>query len=385
MNLVSYDVIWRYTILNQFSLLNAILFSSIFSFIFWIFCRKTSWMIRLGLQPLILFGFLCIIRLLVPLEMPFRKIVNSWRILPGIRRLFRLSVFQFQGLEISIGGIGGLIWIVGVAVLILRLGWQWGCYIKRIPQYPEVSTEMMVDLKNWIPEFRGTVRMAEVDTVPCMYGLFRPIIFLPATDYTLENLRLIFLHEWQHFCNRDQWIKLICHLLCCVFWWNPFLWLLKKKLDQLLELRCDYSVLKSLSREEQVNYYTMLLNAYQVAWGKKHLPEGVPALASAHSHDVVLQRFQVGNGVIFKEKSDKKAGMFFSVILLVFFCLSYLVIFQPFSESGLEEDDGVYTTLPETSYLTPNEDGTYTCHIGEQSGIVQDITVEPFISMPIIE
>ena len=45
-----------------------------------------------------------------------------------------------------------------------------------------------------------------------------------------------------------------CYLLCCMFWWNPFLWLLKNKMDQLLELRCYFSVLEKIDTVQQDDY-----------------------------------------------------------------------------------------------------------------------------------
>ena len=88
----------------------------------------------------------------------------------------------------------------------------------------------------------------------------------------IHILHLILLHEWQHFRNRDQWSKLLCYLLCCVFWWNPFLWLLKNKMDQLLELRCDFSVLEKIDTFQQDDYYEMLLGTYRAAREKHSMP-----------------------------------------------------------------------------------------------------------------
>ena len=93
--------------------------------------------------------------------------------------------------------------------------------------------------------------------------VFHPTIALPPVRWPEEDLRLILLYEWQHFCNRDQWIKLVFYGFCCVFWWNPVMWLLKRQLDQLLELRCDFKVLEKLPEEERGSYYEMLLRTYR--------------------------------------------------------------------------------------------------------------------------
>ena len=41
------------------------------------------------------------------------------------------------------------------------------------------------------------------------------------------------------------------------------MWLLKRQLDQLLELRCNFKVLEKLPEEERDSYYEMLLRTYR--------------------------------------------------------------------------------------------------------------------------
>ena len=175
------------------------------------------------------------------------------------------------------------------------------------------------------------------------------------------------------------------------------IWLLKSKMDQLLELRCDRAVLSKLSKEEQVAYYAMLLEVYQSIKKQKHSkPEGIPALASAHSHSIVLQRFQMGRSFSQMKKQSKALSIAFSAALVVAFCVSYGVIFQPRDlpetvQSGkseatkTKEMGSYYIEFPEGSYLTPNDDGSYTVHCDGKEIIVQDITVGPFASLPIVE
>ena len=386
MNVDHIDFIREYPLVDGYSILNAVIFASIFAAFFYIVLRKTSWMIRLGLKPLLLFFFLAVFRLVLPVEFPFSRIVGSQKILPGMGKILHGPLVHLGGYEIQVWSVLAFFWIASTVFLIGRLVWQWARYMRRMAGYPKAPMEMMQDLKQWLPKFHGEVRIAEGNTVPCVIGFFRPVILLPAWDYEMQNLRLVFLHEWQHFRNRDQWTKLLCYLLCCLLWWNPLMWMLKGKLDQFLEVRCDFGVLRKLEKGEQEDYYSMLLHAYRssLKWSG---PEGIPALARGHSHSGILQRFQMGENFSAMEKQSRKIGMVFSALIIAMFCLSYCVIIQQrdMGPEVAENGNQIHTGLPEGTYLTPNGDGTYTCHSGEESGVVEDITVEPFVSLPIVE
>ena len=245
---------------------------------------------------------------------------------------------------------------------------------------------MMEQVQSWIPGFRGQVRLAAGQGTPYVVGFFRPVIFLPDADYKEQDLHLILLHEWQHFRNRDQWSKLLCYLLCCVFWWNPFLWLLKNKMDQLLELRCDFSVLEKIDTVQQDDYYEMLLGTYRAAREKHSMPEGIAALASSHRH-VILQRFQMGGNFSRMEKQSKVARRILMGLMVVLYICSYLIIFQPQGfPPPVEDGHRIYSGPPEGSYLIHHVDGTYSvCWEEGQIVPIEDATDEFFADLPVRE
>ena len=68
----------------------------------------------------------------------------------------------------------------------------------------------------------------------------------------------MFRHELCHFLSRDLWIKVGFQVIGCVLWWNPVMPLLKRNVEQLLELRCDQKVCRRLSAEKQLSYMETL-------------------------------------------------------------------------------------------------------------------------------
>ncbi len=205
------EIISRWTLLDLYSFVNGVLFCSLFAAVLWLLCRKTSWMVRLGLKPLCLFVFLAVMRLVLPIGLPFVQVIGSEKILIWAQRGFRIPLVQLGEHSIQTGDVFLFVWLAGAALLLGRFLWQWVRHSRQMARCPSMPREMMEQVENWLPGFRGQVRLAAGSGTPYVIGFFRPVIFLPDADYKEGELRLILLHEWQHFRSRDQWSKLLLH------------------------------------------------------------------------------------------------------------------------------------------------------------------------------
>jgi N-acetylmuramoyl-L-alanine amidase len=58
-----------------------------------------------------------------------------------------------------------------------------------------------------------------------------------------ENGRLILLHELTHIRQKHTYDKLACQVLTCIFWMNPFYWLIQKELSMVHEFIADDAAL----------------------------------------------------------------------------------------------------------------------------------------------
>ena len=45
-----------------------------------------------------------------------------------------------------------------------------------------------------------------------------------------------------------------------VFWWNPAVWLMKRDVEQLIELRCDAAATKGMSHAEKIGYLEAIVD-----------------------------------------------------------------------------------------------------------------------------
>ena len=312
-----------------YSLLTALVVSGIFSLLLVLLSFQTTWIMKLGLWPLCVLLLLAGLRMWLPVEMPFARPVEL--------ELEKGSAWLSRPLwgELSLGEGLAFLWLLGILLLLGCLFAGWKTHQKQMEAWEEAPEEVMQLFHRCIPRGKGNVCIARDIKAPYISGFFTPIIALPPVRWPEEDLRLILLHEWQHFCDRDQWIKLVFYGFCCVFWWNPVMWLLKRQLDQLLELRCDFKVLEKLPEEERDSYYEMLLRTYRAIRttepgkaaeeGRKQRRRPWPRF---YRHRVI-QRFRLGLNFGLVGNKGRKAGRALALAALFAFVCSYAVVFQP--------------------------------------------------------
>lgn len=96
---------------------------------------------------------------------------------------------------------------------------------------------------------------------PMTAGFFRPFILLPDTNYTGEELEMIFRHELAHIGRRDVWFKLLLSCANAAHWFNPLVWLMARKAGEDAELACDSAVVEGRDAEFRKRYGEAILAA----------------------------------------------------------------------------------------------------------------------------
>ncbi len=75
-------------------------------------------------------------------------------------------------------------------------------------------------------------------------GVFHPFIqYNRNAVKTNGEYEMLFAHELSHFKHFDNQILLFSTCMCCLFWYNPLLWCVRKMLREDLELLCDTAAL----------------------------------------------------------------------------------------------------------------------------------------------
>ncbi len=136
------------------------------------------------------------------------------------------------------------------------------------------------------------VYVARERAVPCLFGLFRPAIYVTqAAADDSELLRHTVAHETTHSRQGDHVWALLRTVCLALHWWNPLVWWAAKLSRQDGELACDEATIRALGESERAAYgrtlirmacgrgASPLLTATTMDGGKTSLHERIVLLA----------------------------------------------------------------------------------------------------------
>ena len=136
-------------------------------------------------------------------------------------------------------------WVVGALLLIARvivgIGAVW--YLSnRSHHFKGLNPHLPSDQKPSV-----SVRQNAAVTVPVVWGLFRPVILLPADadDWEPDRQRAVLLHELGHIQRQDWLIQTVAQITCAVYWFNPLVWFAARRMRTEVECACDDHVLNA--------------------------------------------------------------------------------------------------------------------------------------------
>jgi GWxTD domain-containing protein len=115
------------------------------------------------------------------------------------------------------------------------------------------------------------VRESESISVPMTVGQIAPAILLPMgwREWDPAKLRAVLAHEEAHVRRGDWAIGVMARVNCCVFWFHPLSWWLKRQLALLAEHACDDSALAQMGdRREYARALLEIAHAMKSAQGR---------------------------------------------------------------------------------------------------------------------
>lgn len=346
--------------ISLYSFLWTVFISSILIVCLYFLRKNTAFLLHFGITPLMLLFICCVIRMMVPVEIPQIQFqITDDQFFADLMYPYASSPMQAFMIPLAV-------WIGIGCVLVIRFVikvYSLHRYLNRLT-YVECEEACSVLAKidqSGRLRLRGTLELS----MPIVAGLIHPTIYLPKLNYTEEQLHYIILHEYTHWKNKDLWVKFFINFFCIIFWWNPLVYLLKKDLSQILELKCDATLTKNLTEYEKLDYLNTLLYALQnSSQDKGVLVEGIYTAELVDSVDCssTKQRFKY---VTNKKPSLAKKVLYevgYITLLFGLVAFSYSVIIQP---SYLPEKEDWYEpgvdffATSDNSYLIQKDDTTY--------------------------
>lgn len=100
---------------------------------------------------------------------------------------------------------------------------------------------------------------AEGLTSPCLFGLFRPAVYLNGAAMDAEHPEHILAHEYAHYRHGDHLWAVLRSVCLAVHWYNPLVWWAAALSRRDCELACDAAALRRLGERERIDYGQTLL------------------------------------------------------------------------------------------------------------------------------
>ena len=358
---------------SVFSLLMSVLWSSLIILVAHLLRRKAFFLRRVGAPVLVVFYLLSVGRMVLPVEFPFSREVP-------LRSWFSTAVQAVCIEEHQLGDFGWtwaqaacVCWAAVGIILLLWFSFRYWRAVRRMTQSlardPLVEEILQSIRKESKRSLKVQVFRTERASTPMGVGIFRRKIILPCGDIPQRELEYILRHEYTHFLHGDLWVKLLTQVYCCLFWWNPLVYLLRRDLPQILEIRCDMAVTKDYTVSQKAEYLQTIVNSLK-RMGKerdtsRQFLVSARLLASEDSLSLV-ERFRLISGG--QEPRRLLAASLVTGALCLLF-VSYLVIFQSAYDPP-EEDvyNGAHASIvvPDIGEvsLIRQDDGTFAFDLG---------------------
>lgn len=343
-------------IVTLYSFIMAILVSDVLILLHYFLRQRNHFIEKSGINILLLFSLLCILRMVLPVEFPNLQYILEIPLSPQIAEMLRKYFPILRNILLLLWGLGTAYCLFRLTVTQLRFQRLLGsCRLldKELPKRILAS----IDTSHKIKVFE----MEEIP-YPLLIGLRHPTIYLPNLPYTEEQLQHILRHEYNHWKNKDLWMKFLIYIICSVFWWNPLTRLLLKNLDQSLELRCDAVTTERYTNHEKAVYLDTILYSIRDSQPTAFQQHGIQSSGFVSNDKAFLeQRFTL----LLKKRSLKKSSLLYQALLLALSAACFLISYTLVIQLKFPLPEITAGNLITDAYLVEQKDGSYLFYTGD--------------------
>lgn len=180
-------------------------------------------------------------------------------------------------------------WLVGTFFLLVRLGLGPLLLRRWRTRAQLVQQGRLARLFQHLRHEYGLRRPCELlasprAALPLTWGVLRPRVLVPnqMEEWPEAQARIALAHELAHVRRGDQTWQLVAEAGVALYWWNPLVWFVRRRLAAECESACDDLVLRTGIAAP--DYAEALLTVVQSLSGAT--PANVPAVAFARSSQV---------------------------------------------------------------------------------------------------
>ena len=167
---------------------------------------------------------------------------------PGVVNIRPLSTLQNpvrQSLNLPL--VFGAVWMAGTFICLVR----WTRALRDVARTRRRATPVTAGAAaTLLRELSGhavELLISDREISPMTAGILRPAILLPAgaSNWPLERLRVVLLHELAHISRRDCLTQAIAEFACSIYWPQPLAWVARWRIRVEQERASDDLVLRA--------------------------------------------------------------------------------------------------------------------------------------------
>ena len=238
-------------------------------------------------------------------------------------------------------------WLIVAGVMVGRVVRSY-CYTRALKRdakvLPQPYPERLMHAKASVG-LKSTVQLCDSVGVsqPMAVGLIHPAILIPksVTDQlTSAEFDLVLLHELAHIKRWDNWTLLLQKLAESLFFFNPAIWWIGRKLNQEREIACDDLTVGTAG--ESLTYAACLTKLIEL-----NLCQRYPGLATSviYSKKLIFRRIEM---LLDKNRNGRTCFSKFSFTVMVCMLAALLMLCSKLSVIAVTESDAkiVQATRP---------------------------------------
>ncbi|WP_443649067.1 M56 family metallopeptidase [Blautia faecicola] len=343
-----------------------ILVSNLFIFFLFLIFRNRKILFRLGFPLLVGFIILICIRMILPVEiLSISHNIYLPNLLTTIVGETRRTRFFHD--TISWWNILEIVWGCGILYSLLTYFKHNHAFRKYVEKHAvalsESSIQMQVFTQIKSETAKKGVQKIRLLTLPLLknpiiYGFQRPCILIP-TGFELSKTewRYVLLHEVNHYLHKDLYIKFLLHIICMVYWWNPFCRFLKNDTDTILEMRIDQTLANNPAHTSEYLSCLLKVASYQI-----ENPISIPDFSINFCNSVLARRFETLTQKQNKSTSSLAIIIFLSISFFIYIS-SYFIIFEDNYYPPDQFTDDIIIPTKDNCFLIERSDGSYDLYL----------------------
>ena len=296
--------------------------------------KKSAFIRNFGVSTLLFFYALCWIRMTFPFEFPFVQEIGLEHGYSDFFQIVQHEEFQMGQVTFRILDLATVVWVIGAICLVVLFLVRYLMGRRKLARFEQNRTPLADGVLEKVKKearynLPVKVLLCPEMGIPMGIGILKKRILLPQRTYTEEELYFILKHEYTHFCNHDLAVKFLICLFCCIFWWNPVVYLLRQDVGEILEIKCDLTVAEDFSKREKEGYLTVILQFLKQPARRetKGLASVTARLFSKKKGQIMVERFRYLTQPVRKAVFWNRLAIL--AVSVALFFVSYVFVLQP--------------------------------------------------------